>query len=171
MIQYVVILIFLLKNNILSMSIFQYFKSFFSSMYKKIYFIMFLYFFNFFLKKYFTWNEIQVKKLIWYYLVSFPTGSISCTVSRGTLCSCVPRCCLLLWLRVRFTCSHIFLCLVKETNLILLGRAHWFLLPSSRIGEAAKLLLLVVIFRNSGAWLHCRNVQFFFFFEKPMRKV
>jgi hypothetical protein len=31
---------------------------------------------------------------------------------------------LLLWLRVRFTRSHTFLCLVKKTNLILLGRVY-----------------------------------------------
>jgi len=45
------------------------------------------------------------------------------------------RCCLVLWLRARFTRSHTFWCLVKETNLILLGRIYWFLLPSRRNGE------------------------------------
>ena len=80
-------------------------------------------------------------------------------------------CCLLLWLRVRFTCSHTFLCLVNETNLILFGRPHWFLLPSRRIGEAAKCCF---------SWLFLGTVEpcstvtifsFFFVCEKPMRKV
>jgi len=48
------------------------------------------------------------------------------------------RCCLVLWLRVRFTRSNTFWCLVNEANLILLGRAYWFLLPSRKNGETAK---------------------------------
>jgi hypothetical protein len=37
--------------------------------------------------------------------------------------------------------------------------------------EKQQMLLLMVIFWNSGAWLHCCNVQFFFLFEKSMKKV
>jgi hypothetical protein len=45
--------------------------------------------------------------------------------------------------------------LINEANLIIPGRAYWFLLPS---------LLLMVIFWNSGAMLHSCNVYLFIFF-------
>jgi hypothetical protein len=83
------------------------------------------------------------------------------------------RRCLVMWLRVRFTRSHIYQCLVTEKKIIFLGRTHQFSLPCHRFGEA------VSWWFSSEQWSmaplpHCSCEQFFFvlfYFEKPVQLI
>jgi len=64
--------------------------------------------------------------------------------------------------------------LVNEANLILLGRAYWFLLPSRRNGEAAKNAASHGNFLEQWSMaplLQCSALFFFFFFLKINEKV
>jgi hypothetical protein len=77
-------------------------------------------------------------------------------------------CCLVMWLRVRFTRTHIYQCLVTK-KMIFLGRTHQFLLSCHRFGEAEFCCFSWWFFNDSTVALFTWTV--FLYKKKPMQLI